>query len=346
MLGAVLVVAVTGLEPFGHYPGPYGDVLAKVVPGERHTGQLVAATTFDYRGFDTLGEEMILFAAACGCAALLRVLRRDRDDEEGAPARPVPSFAARALGAALVGPVLVLGAYIIAHGHLTPGGGFSGGVVVAGALLLAYAAGHGVRLRRLRLDRPCSKRSRRSAPRASWPLALGGLIAAGALLDELPGARDVGDAALGGDDPGGQRRGGHRGGGRRGLDPLRVPRAGAAGGTRVSVLAYLVAVWLFVVGVYGVITSRHLVHLVMCLSVAQASTYVLLLGIGYRKGGQAPIFGDIPTSTPVVDPVVQALTLTDVVVGATVSALLLALAVQAHKRFGSVDPDELNALRG
>jgi multicomponent Na+:H+ antiporter subunit C len=114
----------------------------------------------------------------------------------------------------------------------------------------------------------------------------------------------------------------------------------------VSVLAYVVAVWLFVVGIYGVVTSRHLVHLVTCLSVAQASTYVLLLGIGYRTGGQAPIFGDIPSSTPVVDPVVQALALTDVVVGATVSALLLALAVQAHKRFGSVDPDELNALRG
>jgi multicomponent Na+:H+ antiporter subunit C len=114
----------------------------------------------------------------------------------------------------------------------------------------------------------------------------------------------------------------------------------------VSVLAYLVAVWLLLVGIYGVVTSRHLVHLVTCLSVTQASTYVLLLAVGYRDGGQAPIFGDIPTSTPVVDPVVQALTLTDVVVSATVSALLLALAVQAHKRFGSVDPDELVALRG
>jgi multicomponent Na+:H+ antiporter subunit C len=114
----------------------------------------------------------------------------------------------------------------------------------------------------------------------------------------------------------------------------------------MSVLAYLVAVWLFVVGIYGVVTSRHLVHLVMCLAVAQSSTYVLLLGIGYRTGGQAPIFGDIPTSAPVVDPVVQSLTLTDVVVSATVSALLLALAVQAHRRFGSVDPDELTALRG
>ena len=114
----------------------------------------------------------------------------------------------------------------------------------------------------------------------------------------------------------------------------------------MSVLAYLVAVWLFVAGVYGIVTSRHLVHLVMCLSVAQASSYVLLLGIGYRIHAHAPIFGDIPTSTPVVDPVVQSLTLTDVVVGATVTALLLSLAVQAHKRFGSVDPDELNALRG
>jgi multicomponent Na+:H+ antiporter subunit C len=114
----------------------------------------------------------------------------------------------------------------------------------------------------------------------------------------------------------------------------------------MSVLPYLVAVWLLCAGLYGVISSRHLVHLVTCMAVAQSSTYVLLLGIGYRKGAQAPIFGDIPTSSRVVDPVVQALTLTDVVVSATVTALLLAVAVQAHKRFGSVDPDDLNALRG
>jgi len=114
----------------------------------------------------------------------------------------------------------------------------------------------------------------------------------------------------------------------------------------MSVAPYLVAVWLLVIGLYGVITSRHLVHLVMCLSVMQASTYVLLLAIGYRTGGMAPIFADIPPGTPVVDPVVQALTLTDVVVEATVSAVLLALAVQAHKRFGTADPDRVGELRG
>ena len=114
----------------------------------------------------------------------------------------------------------------------------------------------------------------------------------------------------------------------------------------MSLLPYLIAVWLFIVGLYGIITSRNLIHLVICLAVVQSSTYVLLLAIGYRAGGAAPIFADIPPGTPAVDPVVQALTLTDVVVEATVTALLLALAVQAHKRFRTLDPDELRAMRG
>ena len=114
----------------------------------------------------------------------------------------------------------------------------------------------------------------------------------------------------------------------------------------MSVLPYVVAAWLLLVGVYGAITSHHLVHLVICLAVAQSSTYVLLLAIGYRTGGRAPIFSDLPPRTPVVDPVVQALTLTDVVVEATVSAVLFALALQAHRRFGTADPDRIGTLRG
>lgn len=115
----------------------------------------------------------------------------------------------------------------------------------------------------------------------------------------------------------------------------------------MSIVPYLVAAWLLVVGLWGVITSRHLVHMILCLGVAQASTYVLLLAIGYRTGASAPIYGGgVVPGAPVVDPVVQALTLTDVVVQATVTAVLLALTVQAHKRFGTVDPDELGALRG
>lgn len=111
-------------------------------------------------------------------------------------------------------------------------------------------------------------------------------------------------------------------------------------------LAYAVAVWLFAVGLYGVVTSRNLIHLIICLAVMQSSTYVLLLSVGYRLGGVAPVFADVPVGTPAVDPVVQALMLTDIVVEATVTALLLALAVQAHKRTGTLDPDKLKELRG
>jgi multicomponent Na+:H+ antiporter subunit C len=111
-------------------------------------------------------------------------------------------------------------------------------------------------------------------------------------------------------------------------------------------LPYVVAVWLFLVGIYGIVTSRHLVHMIVCLSVAQSSTYVFLLAIGYRSGATAPVFNDVPPGTPAVDPLVQALALTDIVVGATVTALLLALAIQANKRRGTLDPSGMRALRG
>jgi len=113
----------------------------------------------------------------------------------------------------------------------------------------------------------------------------------------------------------------------------------------VDLLPWIVCVWLLVVGLYGIVSSRHYVHLIGCLSVVQASTYVLLLAAGFRRGGIAPIFYTRPPGTPAVDPVVQALVLTDVVVGATVTALLLALVLQLHKRRGVLDPQKLRPLR-
>jgi multicomponent Na+:H+ antiporter subunit C len=113
----------------------------------------------------------------------------------------------------------------------------------------------------------------------------------------------------------------------------------------VSFLPFAVAAWLFIAGLYGVVSSRNLIGTILSLTVVQSATYLVFLGVGYRNGGQAPIFADIPAVAKTVDPVVQVLVLTDIVIEATVTALLLALAVQAHKRFGSLDPAELRALR-
>ncbi len=114
----------------------------------------------------------------------------------------------------------------------------------------------------------------------------------------------------------------------------------------MSYAPYAVAVWLLLAGLFGIVTSKNLIHLALCVTVAQSGTYVLLLAIGYREHGTAPIFSDVPRSRRAVDPVVQALTLTDIVVGVTVAALLLALAVKAHERTGTLDPAELRELRG
>ena len=114
----------------------------------------------------------------------------------------------------------------------------------------------------------------------------------------------------------------------------------------MSVLPYLSAVWICVIGIYGAITSRNLIQLALCLTVTQSSTYVLLLAIGYVKGGGAPIFKGVKLGTTSVDPVVQALVLTDIVVSVTVLALVLALALDAHKDAGTADPDRLAEVRG
>ncbi len=113
----------------------------------------------------------------------------------------------------------------------------------------------------------------------------------------------------------------------------------------MTYLPYGVAAWLFLVGLYGITTSRNMIHLIVCLAVLQSSTYILILSVGYRTGAIAPVFADWPQGTPTVDPVVHSLVLTDIVVGATVTALLLVFAIQIYNRRGTMDPDLLRPFR-
>ncbi|HET7760691.1 MAG TPA: hydrogen gas-evolving membrane-bound hydrogenase subunit E [Gaiellaceae bacterium] len=136
-LAALLLWGVAGLPDFGHYVGPYGYVLNAVAVNERHATNVVTATTFDYRGFDTLGEEFILFAAGLGVALLLRDVREGSER----PVEGVLNDAVRLVGIAFVPALLAIGLFIVAHGLITPGGGFQGGVILASAFLLVWLAG-------------------------------------------------------------------------------------------------------------------------------------------------------------------------------------------------------------
>jgi multicomponent Na+:H+ antiporter subunit B len=136
-LAALLLWAAAGLPDFGGYHHAYGRVLNSVAIGERHTTNTVTAIVFDYRGFDTLGEEFILFTSVMGVALLLRDVR----EEERRPRDRIRSDAVRLIGMGFAAALLLLGLYVVAHGPITPGGGFQGGVVLAGAFVIVYLAG-------------------------------------------------------------------------------------------------------------------------------------------------------------------------------------------------------------
>src|SRR6185437_13408966 len=129
------------LPPWGQYRGPYGDMIAKLAVYERHATDTVNAINYDYRGFDTLGEEFILFTAVIG---VMMLLRREKDvatSPVGKLAdRPALSESVRAVISPALLVTIIFGFYIGLHGQLTPGGGFQGGVILATAAVLVYLA--------------------------------------------------------------------------------------------------------------------------------------------------------------------------------------------------------------
>ena len=152
-LAALMVWGLAGLPDFGDYRGRYGRIVARSSVPQRKATDAVGVTTFDYRGIDTLGEEFILFVSVIGVLALLRTHREEGDDDlevEAIRRAPPPSESLSLLGRVLAPMVLVLGIYVVAHGHLTPGGGFQGGVVLAAGLLVLYLTTGRIALARVR----------------------------------------------------------------------------------------------------------------------------------------------------------------------------------------------------
>ena len=157
-LVACYLWAFSGLPGFGSYPGPYGPEILKQVVGQTNATGVVSAVNFEYRGFDTVGEEFILFTAAAGMSVVLRRLRGERQ-RPGSPAddtanRQVPatSSGVRIPALLLVGPTAVIGWWLATHAQTNPSGGFQGGVILATAFFLVYLSGEFIAFRRLNPD--------------------------------------------------------------------------------------------------------------------------------------------------------------------------------------------------
>ena len=186
VLGALLLWGSSGLPDYREFTPLYGQVINAVAVEERSATAVVTAVNFDYRAFDTLGEEFILFAAALVLVLLLRRLREEEAAPPAGDARRMhtTSAAVRLTCVALVGPTVLLALYITTHGHLTPGGGFQGGVIAATALLLVYLGSDYATMRRLRPIALVA--TAEGAGAAGFVLiGLGGLLAVGAFLENF-----------------------------------------------------------------------------------------------------------------------------------------------------------------
>jgi multicomponent Na+:H+ antiporter subunit B len=169
-LVACFLWAVGGLPGFGNYPGPYGFAILRVAVAQTHATGVVSAVNFSYRGFDTVGEEFILFTAAAGLSVVLRRLRgeherergeheQQREQESGGSGGPAgtsdnsnmlgTSPAVRLPALLLAGPTVLVGWWLASHAQTNPSGGFQGGAMLATALVLVYLAGEFLTFRRL-----------------------------------------------------------------------------------------------------------------------------------------------------------------------------------------------------
>lgn len=142
LLAWVFFLAYSPLPPMGFVQSKYGDLVNAITVPERHITDAVTAVNFDIRGFDTLGEEFILFTSVLGTVLLMRRQKDeptgDHEDRVGGRVIPPVSDAIRITSLALVPPTVLFGLYMVTHGQVAPGGGFQGGVILSSAPLLFY----------------------------------------------------------------------------------------------------------------------------------------------------------------------------------------------------------------
>ncbi|OAA30676.1 monovalent cation/H+ antiporter subunit C [Kosmotoga arenicorallina S304] len=109
---------------------------------------------------------------------------------------------------------------------------------------------------------------------------------------------------------------------------------------------YLLSFILFLVGLYGVLTKANIVKIILGSGIMGYAVNLFLILIAYRSGGTFPIL--LPGKDPgmMVDPLPQALVLTSIVIELGTTALLVALAVNIYKHYGTLDVRKVRRLKG
>jgi multicomponent Na+:H+ antiporter subunit B len=143
VLIAMLLYIVSFLPPTGDATNPdNNEVAAKyITDGLDDTGavNIVTGMILDYRAFDTLGESNVLFIATCTVLILLRADKKSkikREEENDRLYEPKNDIIVQRVAFFLVPMIMIFGIYVILNGHISPGGGFSGGAIIGSGLIL------------------------------------------------------------------------------------------------------------------------------------------------------------------------------------------------------------------
>jgi multicomponent Na+:H+ antiporter subunit C len=108
---------------------------------------------------------------------------------------------------------------------------------------------------------------------------------------------------------------------------------------------FLAAVLLAGIALYMIVFKRNLIKMVMGIAMLSSGINLFLVSVGYRAGGVAPIYTDVPEGHMVL-PVPQALTLTSIVISVAVLALMLTLVVHIYRHTGDIDAEKSRILKG
>ena len=110
---------------------------------------------------------------------------------------------------------------------------------------------------------------------------------------------------------------------------------------------YIMCFLLFLVGIYGLLTRRNLIKVVISLTIMEFSIFLMLALVGYISGGEAPVLtGPATGVVNVVDPLPQAMVLTAIVIALATNAMLLTIAIRLYKKYGTFDIRKINELKG
>jgi multicomponent Na+:H+ antiporter subunit C len=109
---------------------------------------------------------------------------------------------------------------------------------------------------------------------------------------------------------------------------------------------YFLCLILFTIGIYCILRKRNLIKIIIGLAIIEYAVNLFFILVGYRVHGRAPILDKGQEILGMVDPLVQALVLTAIVIGLATTALIVAIAIRIYEKYGTFDITKINKLKG